>query len=310
MERIVISGASSMLGIALINECIEKDIEVLAIVRENSIKTNNIPKSKIVTILECDLENLNSLEIENMLEYNIFYHLAWAKTSNSSRDNISAHIHNIQYTIDAVELASKLGCKTFIGAGSQAEYGIVDHTISPGTSCNPENAYGIAKYAAGKLSKVACSNIGIRHIWARIFSVYGPNNNNETMVMYIIGELLAGRKPTLTKCEQLWDYLYCDDAARALYLLGEKGKRDKIYCIGSGEGKLLLQYVEIIRDLIDPKLPLGIGEKEYIGNQVVKLLADITDLKKDTGFTPRISFEKGIMNTIEWVKNHKNVREF
>ena len=175
MNKIAITGATSMLGIALIKECIINGVEVLAIVHEGSNNLSRIPASPLVNIVECNLENLKKMKAEKDSTYCVFYHFAWAETSNESRNNISAHILNIQYTIDAVGLASKLGCETFIGAGSQAEYGRVNHTISPVTRCNPENAYGIAKYAAGKLSKIACNNIGIRHIWARIFSVYGPN---------------------------------------------------------------------------------------------------------------------------------------
>lgn len=303
MNRIVINGATSMLGIALINECIVSNAEVLAIVRENSSKINRIPKSPLITFVECNLENLVNLKAVAGSQYDIFYHFAWAETSNMSRNNADAHSLNIKYTLDAVEVANKLKCKTFIGVGSQAEYGRKGFTIKSNTDCSPETAYGISKYAAGKLSAIKCESLGIKHIWTRVFSVFGPNNNNETMVMYCIRKLLTGEKPCLTKCEQMWDYLYCDDAARALFLLGEKGLDKKTYNIASGKAQPLIKYVKQIRDIINTKSELEIGSVEYSKSQVMHLAADISDLTKDTGFVPQISFEEGIEKTIQWVRS-------
>jgi len=120
--------------------------------------------------------------------------------------------------------------------------------------------------------------------------------------MYVIDKLLKKEKPVLTKCEQMWDYLNCHDAARALYLLGGHGINREIYNIGGGAARPLREYVEILRDQIDKGLPLGIGEREYAPEQIMYLCADISTLARDTGFYPRISFENGILETINWCK--------
>ena len=124
------------------------------------------------------------------------------------------------------------------------------------------------------------------------------------MVMSVISRLLAGKKPALTAGEQMWDYLYADDAAAALMLLAKKGRDGGIYPIGSGVARPLREFIEIIRDLIDPALPLGFGEIPYSEKQVMHLCADIGPLSADTGFSPKVSFEEGAKRTIEWVKNY------
>lgn len=88
----------------------------------------------------------------------------------------------------------------------EAEYGRVSDRISPSTPTNPDTAYGIAKYTAGKLSKVLCQDLNMKHIWARIFSVYGPFDNDDTMIMYAIKKFINYERPQFTKSEQLWDY--------------------------------------------------------------------------------------------------------
>lgn len=299
MNRVVLTGATSMIGVALMKECIKHHIQVLAIVRRNSTNLYRIPNSDDIKVIEYNLEELSTLEIPKE-DYDVFYHLGWDYTGRQNRNNAVLQNLNIKYTLDAVELAYRMGCSTFIGAGSQAEYGRVENMITPKTPVNPDIAYGIAKYAAGKLSSLRCEELEMKHIWTRIFSVYGPYDNNDTMIMYSIRKMLAKEKTEYTKSEQLWDYLYCDDAASAFYAIGLRGKDKSTYCIGSGEVKQLSEYIHTIRDNIDHKLEIGIGEKEYAEKQVMHLCADISNLTADTGFQPEIAFDEGIKRTIEW----------
>lgn len=299
------TGATSMLGIALINECIKNGVEVLAVIRPHSINANRIPKSGLITTVECGLDKINQLKNYTNRTYDIFYHFGWESTEKESRNNTFLQTVNINYTLEAVKAAKELGCEAFVGAGSQAEYGRVNSIISPNTFANPETPYGIAKYAAGKLSAVLCKELGIRHVWTRIFSIYGMYDNPNTMIMYCIRKLLNGERPILTKCEQMWDYLYCEDAARAFTFIGEKGRDEAVYCIGSGKANSLYDYVLMIKNAIDKDLTLGIGELEYAPIQVMHLCADIKQLTVETGFVPKVDFEQGIIKTINWYRENK-----
>lgn len=302
MKSVVVDGATSMLGLALINECIEREIKVLAIARRESKRLARIPKSEYVEIVLCNQEEISDLDTSGMDRYEVYYHFAWGNVRAEERRNTVLQEPNIGYTFDAVYLAKRLGCRRFVGAGSQAEYGRVSGVIGPDTPANPEVAYGIAKYAAGKMAMILCDSLEMECIWTRTFSVYGLGDNDTTLIMYAIGKLLKGERPIFTKAEQKWDYLYSKDAGKAFLMIGEKGKKGKIYCIGSGKSRPLSEYIYMLREAIDSKLPLGIGEIEYTPLQVMNLQADISDLKKDTGFEPRYSFEEGIRETIEWFK--------
>lgn len=307
MNNVVITGATSMIGVTLLKECIRKRTEVTAVIRPGSKNLYRVPKCDIVKIVECDNSNLNCLPEMIGGSFDCFYHLAWDGTSKEFRNDAVIHERNIANTLLAAEAASKLGCKAFVGAGTQAEYGRLSDVISPDTPANPEYAYGIAKLAAGKLSQQHCIKLGLRFVWARIFSVYGEYDNSNTMIMYLINTLLEKREPKLTKCEQLWDYLYCGDAARAFYMLGERG--NGFYCIGSGQMRPLIEYVTIIRDIIDRDLPLAIGDVPYSTQQVMRLCADISSLQKDTGFVAETDFETGIRNTLKWIKEGRNIND-
>lgn len=302
MKKVLITGPTGAIGIALIQVLIENNIKVTAVCHRSSERISRIPVSENVRVVECNLDEIKNLPKMLNERYDIFYHFAWACTVGDSRNNIDAQLKNIQYTIDAVEAANELGCKRFVGAGSQAEYGRYDGKLNADAPTFPENGYGIAKLCAGKLSKIRCEQLGMEHIWTRILSVYGPYDGENTMIISIIRQLLKGQKPSCTKGEQIWDYIYSKDAATALYLLGEKGKHGKIYCIGSGEELPLASYIREIRNIIDPQITIGFGEVPYSPFQVMHLSADISDLTNDTGFYPQVSFRQGILETIAWVK--------
>jgi nucleoside-diphosphate-sugar epimerase len=289
-----------MLGIAVINECVKNKINVTAVAHPGSVKINRLPVSEFVNVVECGLEETEKLASLLKGEYDAFYHFGWTDTDKNGRNDAIKQARNIDYTLQAVNVAAKMGCKIFLGAGSQAEYGRVTGSISPDTKAAPEVAYGAAKYAAGKLSAILCGKLGIKNVWTRIFSVYGPNDSPGTMIMYCIDRLLKNEKPALTKCGQMWDYLYCSDAARALLLAGEKGRDMAVYNIGGGTARPLKEYVEILRDSINPLLEVGIGSVEYAQNQVMSLCADISSLTHDTGFLPQVQFSSGIKETIKW----------
>ena len=298
MKRVIISGATGTIGTALIKNLIENKIEVLVLCRRESSRNIGIPDHPLIEKKFCSLNEFCNLENETNKVFDIFYHFAWIGTTGCERTNSRLQILNLQYTLDAVDLAKRFGCHTFIGAGSQAEFGRFEGVLKSTTSCTPENSYGIAKLCAGHLSKEYAHQIGLKHIWTRIVSIYGPNDGAQTMVMSTINKLKNGEVAQFTKGEQMWDYLYSEDAAEAFRLLGEKGKDGKVYVLGKGEAYPLKDYIEIISELLDAQNLIELGAIPYSKKQVMHLCADISELKADTGWQPKVSFKEGILKIL------------
>lgn len=304
MKRVIITGPTGAIGMALINKCVDMGVEVTAVCHRRSKRTARIPISEKVNVVECDLDEIRILPDLLQGSYDVFFHLAWACTAGEGRNDVEVQTQNIRYTMDAVEAAGRLGCECFIGAGSQAEYGRVEGRLSAATPTFPENGYGIAKLCAGQLSRLRCSQLGIRHIWFRVLSIYGCYDGEQTMIMSSITKMLNGESPEYTPAEQMWDYLYSSDAACAFYLAAEKGKDGAVYCLGSGQAVPLKEYIEIMRDEIAPELPVRLGAKPYAEKQVMYLCADVTELSEDTGFIPAVGFREGIRETAQWVRDN------
>ena len=154
------------------------------------------------------------------------------------------------------------------------------------------------------MTRVEAEKLGMRHIWVRILSVYGPGDNENAMVPSLIRALLRGECPALTAGEQLWDYLYSADAAKALAELAVKGRSGGVYPLGSGRAVPLKEYVETLRDLICPGQPLGFGQRPYAPRQVMHLQADVSALRQDTGYAPATPFAEGAAQTIAWYQEN------
>lgn len=302
IKRAILTGATGAIGMALIAELIQHNVEMLILCREGSHRNSSIPAHPLITVKYCSLEQLESLQNDTGKEYDVLYHFAWAGTMGDARNDMYLQNKNVRYTLDAVGVAERFGCGTFIGAGSQAEYGRVEGVLREDTPAFPETGYGMAKLCAGQMSRTQCEQRGIRHVWARILSVYGPYDNPNTMIMSTIGKILQGEVPPLTRGEQKWDYLYSADAAKAFFLLAQNGKDGRTYCIGSGKAFPLITYVRQLRDCINETAALGIGEIPYGTKQVMYLCADISRLEEDTDFHPVYTFQEGIRATVEWYK--------
>lgn len=291
-----------MIGVALIEECLRHDIEIYAVVRSSSGKAGRLPLSEKIHLTECSLEDLSDLPGRIPGGCDTFYHIAWGNTGEARNKSTELQSRNIFYTLQAVRAAAELGCRRFIGAGSQAEYGPMDvEKISPDSPVNPSTPYGASKLAAGHLAGMLCRELGMECIWPRIFSVYGKYEKETTMVASGLRKMLAGEPTEFTPAMQRWDYLYSRDAGRAFYLIGEKGKGGSVYCVGSGQARPLKEYIEEMAALTGAGKP-GIGAKPYPPGAVMNLCADIGTLTGDTGFIPEYTFEQGIRETIEWIK--------
>ena len=303
MKKIVVTGATSMIGTALIEECIKNNIEVYAVVRKSSGRQNRLPKNKLIHLIDSSLEKLDQLPELIPEACDTFYHIAWGNTGENRNRSTELQSRNISCTLEAVRVAHALGCRRFIGAGSQAEYGPMDvDKISPDSPVNPTTPYGASKLASGHLARMLCRELGMECIWPRIFSVYGIYEKETTMIASGLRKMLRGESTEFTPAMQRWDYLYSKDAGRAYYLIGEKGRDGAVYCVGSGQARPLRDYILKMAELTGAANP-GIGAKPYPSGAVMNLCADTESLQRDTGFEPQYTFEEGIRETIDWLKS-------
>ncbi|MBR2659939.1 MAG: NAD(P)-dependent oxidoreductase [Clostridia bacterium] len=287
----VVNGSLGTIGIALVKQLLTRGVRVYAVAwPPEDARLNRIPEGAQVIL--CDMRE--SVRLKELIPEPVdaFFHLAWMGPIGEGREDMLLQTENIRCAVEANETAKALGAQVFVGVGSQAEYGRIEGDVTADAPCFPVSGYGMAKLCAGQMTRSVSRRLGMRHVWARILSVFGAYDGPLTVISCILDKLLKGEKPALTAGGQLWDYIYADDAADALICMAENGRDGAVYPVGSGQCRPLREYFEILRDAVDPALPLGLGELPYPPGQVMRLRADIGPLAADTGFEPKVSFEE------------------
>lgn len=302
MSSVIITGADGFIGSHLVRYFAQQGLHVYALTIPNSLVVGRIENIPGVTVLQRELKDDVDLATQLPRQATAFVHLAWNGVSPERRNSVRFQSANIYLCMQAVQLAAKIGAQRFILPGSTMEYSYCGQEINERACPSPQNAYGAAKISVRYLCEALCEELKLPYIYTVITGIYAADRADNNVINYTITELLQGRKPSLTALEQLWDYVYIDDVARAFYLIATKGKAGAFYSIGHGDNWPLVNYICQIRDIINPSLPLGIGEVPYKDDRLPSSCVDMTSLKKDTGFVPQVPFEVGIKKVIERVK--------
>lgn len=302
MKNVVVTGGTSFLGVPLINLLFHKGYHVFSVIRPNSKNLNRLPKNKNLDIIELELENFELISKYIDTECQIFYHLAWDGVRVPQRDDATLQHKNYFATIHAINAANKLGCKKFIGTGSQAEYGVINRAVDESYKTVPITEYGKSKLKAYIDGMKLCNNYDIQLIWTRIFSLYGIHDFDGSFVMFCLEKMLKNERIPLTECTQMWDYLYLDDAVEALVALAENNCECGVYNLASGNAMVLKEYVLRMKDITRSSSILKFGEITYSSGGVVSFEPVVDKLKNSINWHPKADFEYGIKRIIEFLK--------
>ena len=295
MKKVVLTGGTGFLGFALLAELIQNDVHVYALCRENSRRRSRLDGLPNVTVIEEDLSRIE--EIDGVSDCDVFYHLAW----EGERNNFADQYKNVDISVNCLKLAEKVGCRRFICTGSQAEYGNVADFITEETPLNPTTAYGSCKAATYYLTADLAKRLNIEHTWVRVFSVYGPNDNPNTLIMSLMRDLqVKGEARLNTDGEHIWNYLYEEDVARALRLLGWNSRSDTIYNLASRDNKPLKEFVEGVWEQMGTDSVVQYGTDK----STINLNASSEKIRLAIGDFEKVEFIDGIHKTLRGKKRN------
>lgn len=285
--KAIVTGATGFIGTALCKELLQANYEVVAVIRKKShnykkiesFVNDDLSYGNKLQIIELDLDELESLHTYYHIEADTFFHLAWNGSAGADREDFDMQYSNIAYMKKAIKTARDCGCKKIVGAGSQAEYGVVrtvakeDETVP-----KPFMMYGAAKLAAYQMGKLYATQVGIKLVWPRIYSVYGVGENAGTLVSYVVDTLKRGEVPQLSLCENMWNFMYITDCVRALRKLGENEETEGVYNVASKDTRILKEFVTEIRDIVAPDAELNFGAKQSDPNRTFYLMPECSKL--------------------------------
>jgi len=307
-QRVLITGSTGFIGARIAERVHEQGHSVALLIRTARTDDRAAAIYADCQIIKGDLQQPSTYaDAIRDFRPDALIHAAWTGVAGADR-NDPHQIDNIGASAALLETAIKAGIKSFIGLGSQAEYGPKSAKLDETTSTDPTTLYGFSKLAALQVTQSMCRLQDIRHAWLRVFSTFGPRDNPTWMIPSLIAKLEAGEVAELTGCEQIWDFLHIDDAANAALAVLESSTAAGIFNLGSGKGRPLLETVTLLRDLVRPDGELGIGKVPYRPDQVMHLEADITRLNEATGWQPTVDLKDGLQQVVEWHKKQLKTR--
>lgn len=301
---IVATGATSFVGCGAVKELLHRGHEVCAVLRKDSKKADLLKEGgaypERLTIVEADLGELDVLTGLPAKPFDVFLHMGWRGAGSDARKQEQIQQQSVEDALHAVSVAKQLGCKRFLFTGSQAEYGVHDSLMGEETECHPTSPYGKAKLAVREQAEALCRKLSMDYGHVRIFSTYGAGDHPWSLISSCVETFLAGGQMQLSACTQKWNFLYIEDAGRALADLCEyQGRLLDAGCVYNLGGPMqetapLRNFVETLYALCGKQGSFFYGVRPPNAEGVVNLIPDIRKMERVLGWKPEISFEEGI----------------
>ena len=290
MERVLVTGAAGFLGWNLVEYLLSHDFFVEAVVRPNSPRNVRLlphPHLRIVPLAMEEIVHLSEYVTEPC-DYAV--HLAW----DARRMDFTAQRASLSSALDLVGALGEIGCRRFLGIGSQAEYGVTNELMEETRAPQPVTPYGAAKVAALHMTRQQTAQLGMDWVWGRVFSVYGTYEPESTLLSYLARTLRSGETPQMTEGAQLWDYLHASDAAAAMAALLLRGRNGEVYNIAHGDVRPLRSFSEEMRAALAPMQQISYGASE---RPPTSMRPSVEKIQTHTGWRACIGFAVGLRRT-------------
>ena len=301
MNRVIISGVSGFIGNAVARKLNAGGVEVIGVTRSDINESNELFRIQNldIEIIQCDLNEMGQLPLKiGKRGFDVFYQFAWDGLTPETLNDYKLQLDNVNWTIDTICAASELQCKKVVGAGSITQ---TELYTKKGRNyiADKHKYFRVAQLASETVGRVIAREKGIEIIWPIIINVYGEGETNPRLINSLIMNMVKGLPFPLSSGEQIYDFIHIDDAAEAFCLIGKYGRPESQYIISSGAPRRLRDYIIQLRDIVSPDYHLEFSSQKFSGYEIDKTWMDITELKNDTGFEPKVSFEEGVRRILD-----------
>nr|WP_238442495.1 NAD(P)-dependent oxidoreductase [Desulforamulus reducens] len=299
-KRVLVTGASGFIGTHLVSRLCKENMQV-----------GVLRKSKLVGTLKNDHEEFlqaNILDYDQMkavVQYfqpEIVCHLAGLRPNGHSwRDVLQAYEINLLGTMNLLRSLQGVNCQSVILVGSVAEYGRGPTPYREHQALYPTSAYGTAKAAATALGCLCYNYFKLPVVTLRLALVYGPGQGEQFFLSQLIKSLLLEQPFAMTGGEQYRDFIHVNDVVEALWLAANTPRaRGGILNIGMGQSYPLKEVAMTVATSLGRTELLRIGERPYAQGEQFAYCVDTQLARQVLNWQPKVSLEKGIMDTISW----------
>lgn len=287
-QRVLVSGATGFIGAAAARALAAQGLEI------HGVTASGRAGPPGVTLHRTDLlDEAATAALLQRIRPTHLLHVAWDVTHGAYWTSPA----NFTWLAAGALLLREFlatGGQRAVGVGTCAEYAWdSDRYTERATTLAPATPYGRCKLAMGE-TFAAAGMMGASTAWARLFFPYGPGDGPQRFLPALRRSLLTGEPIATTAGTQIRDFIHVEDVAGALAALLTSGVTGPVN-IGTGEGVALREVaLELAAALgADPAL-LRFGALPIRAGDPPSLVADVTRLRTEIGFAPRIGWGEGV----------------
>ncbi|MDR2250906.1 dTDP-glucose 4,6-dehydratase [Acinetobacter sp.] len=330
--KILVTGGAGFIGSAVIRNIIKNTQDEVLNIDKLTYAGNLESLSEIDTDSRYQFEKVDICDSERLTEiFKVFkpdavMHLAAESHVDRSIDGPAEFITtNIVGTYTLLEVARKYWLQLneekkasfkFHHISTDEVYGDLEGTtdlFTETTSYAPSSPYSASKASSDHLVRAWHRTYGLPTIVTNCSNNYGPYHFPEKLIPLVILNALDGKAlPIYGKGDQIRDWLYVEDHAKALYKVVTEGKVGETYNIGGHNEKQNIEVVKTICKILDELKPQNNHQpyetlitfvKDRPGHDL-RYAIDASKIAKDLGWKPEETFETGIRKTVEWYLNN------
>jgi len=311
-RKVLITGGAGFIGSHLARAMAARDHSVRILDDFSSGKRTNLSDLEgRVEIVEGSI--LDEATLDRALDgVELVYHqAAIPSVPRSMAAPVASHQANATGTLNVLEAARRKGVRRVIYAGSSSAYGetpTLPKVESMATS--PLSPYAVSKLAGEHYCQVYARAFGVETVVLRYFNVFGPrqdpNSQYAAVIPRFVTAALEGRRPVIFgDGTQSRDFCFIDNVIEANLLAADAREASgKVFNVACGRATDLNRVVQLVAEALDTAL-----EPTYEtgrAGDVKHSLADISAARKFLGYTASVSFEDGLLRTIEWYKRQRS----
>jgi len=304
--KMLVTGATGFVGSCLTRRLVEMEYDVHVFIRSGSNKWRIEDLLGRVTRHEVDLRDADVVQkAVTQIGPAIICHLATYGGFASQKEPSVIMESNLMGTANLLEACEKTGFTCFINTGSSSEYGLKSRPMSESDILDPVGDYGVSKAAATLLCRARAFEKGLPVVTLRLFSPYGPWDDPQRLIPYVIKSFLRGKAPELSTPKSVRDFIYIDDVLDVFFkVMKASVSGGEIFNVGTGVQHSVGEVVSMVGGIIENGIEPVWGRVTSPRAEPDSWVANIRKAGIKLGWFPSTSLRAGLNKTVEWFRKN------